>query len=215
MLYWKSKRIIEIFSTHLFWVRKLPHYETKMIGDTKWWNFFSHYLVGREMKRSYAYSIIKGINPRWLGNATVCILDWNSKWRILQQEYQLAVWEAFRIYTFDESHKYAVDEWPEWEDFPKNGVEYFKVGNTDEVKEDLLERKFHYMEDRYGIMLKSKCKISNCFEQESTSWSTWVGILAQAIKTAVEHQVLIGLIVTTTKRMESVWCKTTTIFSAW
>ncbi|CUM55288.1 unnamed protein product [Debaryomyces fabryi] len=30
--------------------------------------------------------------------------------------------EAFRIYIFDESHKYVVDEWPEWEDFLKDDV---------------------------------------------------------------------------------------------
>ena len=50
--------------------------------------------------------------------------------------------DQFRIYIFDESHKYLVDEWPEWDYFLEEDVEYVQVRDIEEVKEDLLTENF-------------------------------------------------------------------------
>lgn len=55
------------------------------------------------------------------------------------------VMDHFRIYIFDESHKYLVDEWPEWDYFLEDDrLEYVQVRDMEEVKEDLFNRKFHH-----------------------------------------------------------------------
>lgn len=60
--------------------------------------------------------------------------------------------DHFRIYIFDESHKYVVEEWPEFDDFLENEVDYIQVRDMEEVKEDLLNRKFYGGISDYGIM---------------------------------------------------------------
>lgn len=35
--------------------------------------------------------------------------------------------DQFRIYIFDESHKYVVEEWPEFDDFLKDEEDYIQV----------------------------------------------------------------------------------------
>lgn len=50
--------------------------------------------------------------------------------------------DQFRIYIFDESHKYLVDEWPEWDYFLEEDVEYVQVRDMEEVKEDLWTENF-------------------------------------------------------------------------
>ena len=68
--------------------------------------------------------------------------------------------DQFRIYIFDESHKYLVYEWPEWDYFLEEDVEYVQVRDMEEVKEDLLNRKFRGSE--YGIMLsRDKCEVND------------------------------------------------------
>jgi hypothetical protein len=68
---------------------------------------------------------------------------------------------TFRIYIFDESHKYVPEEYPEFEDFLKDEVEYIQVSDMDEVKEDLLNRRFRSGPlGEYGIMLaRNKCEV--------------------------------------------------------
>lgn len=90
--------------------------------------------------------------------------------------------DLFRIYIFDESHKYVVEEWPEFDYFLEDEVEYILVRDMNELKEDLLNRKFHTTgRDEYGIMLaRNKCEahnyyygFDNCYIEDEYS----VGIL--------------------------------------
>lgn len=67
---------------------------------------------------------------------------------------------TFRIYIFDENHKLVSDKKDENEyeyerEFLDNEIEYILVSDMDEVKEDLLNRRFHYGGiSEYGIMLE-------------------------------------------------------------
>ncbi|CUM49594.1 unnamed protein product [Debaryomyces tyrocola] len=71
----------------------------------------------------------------------------------------------FRIYIFDESHKYVVEEWPEFDHFLEDEVEYILVRHMNELKEDLLNRNFHTTDrGEYGIMLaRNKCEVHNFY----------------------------------------------------
>lgn len=66
---------------------------------------------------------------------------------------------CFRIYIFDENHKLVSDEEDQSEydyeqNFLDNKIEYIQVHDMDEVKEDLLNRRFRYGGiSEYGIML--------------------------------------------------------------
>lgn len=62
----------------------------------------------------------------------------------------------FRIYIFDESHKFLPEDCPT----EQTCFEYIDVRDMDELKEDLLNRKFCKYGMEYGIMLaRNKCEV--------------------------------------------------------
>ncbi|CAG86437.2 DEHA2C15422p [Debaryomyces hansenii CBS767] len=75
------------------------------------------------------------------------------------------VMDQFRIYIFDKSHKYVVEEWPEFDNFLEDEVDYIQVRDVNELKEDLLNRKFQTTgRGEYGIMLaRNKCEVHNFY----------------------------------------------------